>query len=109
MEFKRMEKGQRGVLPWSTVGGKEGLVPNIAAPSDGVRISLSTTESAVGVIFIPDNKLAEAGYIQKASNKKLSVFIKIFDRSELVEIASRLGIKASGTKRELALRILRKF
>lgn len=110
MEINRVKKGHRGMLPWGAIGGKEGLVPMLTAPSNGLRVKMTTSESAAHMIFIPEDQLAQSGYVPKAANqKRVAKFVEIFDRSELVEMASRLKLKANGTKRELAQRILRKF
>lgn len=110
MEITKIKKGQRAGLPCSIVGGNEGFAHNILAPCDGIFMRLEAGEGVGGGIFVPAGMLESVGYVSTiAGEDRVKQLVELFDRSELVEMSSRLSVKVSGTKQTLAARILHKF
>jgi hypothetical protein len=109
MEIDKVTKGERCGLPLSAIGAGEGFCHSIAAPADGIYLRMKVGEGIGGGIFILATQLEAAGYVPAiAGEVRISRLLELFGRSELVEIASRLGVKASGTKQALFRRILHK-
>lgn len=110
MKVELIEKGKRAGLPCSVVNPDADGWTAVVAPEDGLKVCLDAKESSGGGIFIPARLLASAGYAQiAATHSRVERMVNLFDKSELVEIADRLGVARTGAKWDLAHRILHKF
>lgn len=106
MEITKVKKGERECLPCSIVGGHDGCTAGQVAPEDGVLIRFTALEKATGAVFASDVQMQEAGYVPlRSQQERARMLVVLLGRDELVEIASRLNLKASGTKQDLAKRI----
>ncbi len=109
MEIKRATAGKKYELPCSVANGEDGY-SFLTAPAHGVILKMKPGEGFGGAIFISIDQLEEAGYTDMVSPfHRRRAMCNLFDRSEMVEIASRLGLKTIGTKQDLAMRISRKL